>query len=92
MLVRVKLYFKNFLFKKKNLDSYDSSHLMQLFNSLLDKIGKNAQIQMSQNQIPIVNSPSGITSPNNMANSIFTNHQPLAMEVISFLNLHVRFT
>ncbi|CAF0729586.1 unnamed protein product [Brachionus calyciflorus] len=68
----------------------DTTYFLSILNNLLDKIGKNAQV-LQQPQMGLVNSPSGMASPNSSANSIFTNHQPLSIEIISSLTLHVRF-
>ncbi len=51
------------------------------FNSLLEKIGKNASQQQHS---------SNSTSPKNVASSVFTSHQPLSFELIGAFTLHVR--
>jgi hypothetical protein len=61
------------------------------FYNMLDKIGKNANLQQQQQQLNMANSPSNTGSPNSQgSNGIFTSHQPLSMEMIASFTLHVR--
>ena len=52
---------------------------------MLDKIGKNALINQSANDLM-----SNIGSPNSSNTTIFTNHQPLSVEMLASFTVHVR--
>ncbi len=71
-----------------NAYSTETTFFSPPFNSLLEKIGKNAS---QQQQSTIVNMSGSTGSPNSSAStSVFTNHQPLSFEVIGSFTLHVR--
>ncbi len=71
-----------------NAYSTETTFFSPPFNSLLDKIGKNA---IQQQQSNIINSSGGSVSPNGtISGSIFTNHQALSFEMIGSFTLHVR--
>lgn len=66
-----------------NAYSTETTFFSPPFTNLLEKIGKNASQQQQQGGI-------NSTSPNNLANSVFANYQPLSFEMIGSFTLHVR--